>query len=164
VQHWFYVSNDQAVGPKNTAEIQHLLNAGAIDHNTLVWRPGLDDWFALKQFRELTGASSEGAGPPPLPPEVATPAYRHTQTSTMAIVAVCVAGIGLLCFAPLSVIGLPLGIIALIDINRSQGRVEGKPLAIIAIVIGAAALLLAIAIVLVIVFGAVSVMPGHAFP
>jgi hypothetical protein len=64
------------------------------------------------------------------------------RTSGLAIAALVVGIVGLLTFVVPAIVALPLGIIALSQINRSRGRLSGKGLAIGGICLGGCSLLL----------------------
>lgn len=42
---WHYVGERDKVGPIDDEEIRHLIRSGAIARDTLVWRPGFDNWM-----------------------------------------------------------------------------------------------------------------------
>jgi len=42
---WYYARGDEQVGPLDDQEFRELINAGIIRGDTLVWRPGLEDWL-----------------------------------------------------------------------------------------------------------------------
>jgi hypothetical protein len=64
------------------------------------------------------------------------------RTSGLAIASLVVGIVGLLMLGVPALVGLPLGIVALVQINRSQGRLSGKGLAIGGICLGGCSLLL----------------------
>jgi len=56
---WFYVENQQRVGPVSEGEFARLVGAGTIRRETLVWRAGMKDW---QPYGSLLPP------PPPAPP------------------------------------------------------------------------------------------------
>jgi hypothetical protein len=52
---WFYARNDERQGPVSAETIRHLLQAGTISGQTLVWRQGMADWLALGQVDPFRG-------------------------------------------------------------------------------------------------------------
>lgn len=52
---WFYARGNDRMGPVSTETIRHLLQAKAIDGQTLVWREGMADWAAAKTTDEFRG-------------------------------------------------------------------------------------------------------------
>ena len=57
---WFYAGADAHVGPFSETQIAALLKSGAVSHDTLVWREGLDLWIPA-------GQAFPSRVPPPLP-------------------------------------------------------------------------------------------------
>lgn len=45
---WYYVSNNQSVGPFSVEEMEELIENKTIYGNTYVWKSGLKDWIYLK--------------------------------------------------------------------------------------------------------------------
>lgn len=48
---WYYVSNNQSVGPFSVEEMEDLIENKTIYGNTYVWKSGLKDWIYLKKLR-----------------------------------------------------------------------------------------------------------------
>ena len=61
---WFYALNGQQLGPVSDSQLDTLLQSGAIDAKTLVWRDGMADWQPLAVVRPTAS---------PAPPVVSTP-------------------------------------------------------------------------------------------
>lgn len=48
---WYYADAAHVrQGPVDAAELVRLRLAGRLDWNTLVWRDGMDDWRAMREF------------------------------------------------------------------------------------------------------------------
>ncbi len=160
---WYYVHDNQTLGPVDLDELRRLIAGGTIGPDTLVWHHSLVQWQPARHISQLGGGAA--APRPPQPPGSTTyapPGPRTTETSNMAIVAICVAGVGLVVCLPASIVGFFLGWLALNDINRSQGRLDGKPLAVTAMVLGGIVLLVCLLAVLLFVLffaGAIAAMP-----
>jgi uncharacterized Zn finger protein (UPF0148 family) len=45
---WYYVANNESVGPYSKAQMEALLASGAINGNTYVWKTGMENWELLK--------------------------------------------------------------------------------------------------------------------
>lgn len=58
---WYYMLNNQQVGPVDENEIKKQIEAGAINHNTMVWTAGLPNWLPVGQS---SLASLMGSVPP----------------------------------------------------------------------------------------------------
>lgn len=77
---WYYADGDTRHGPVEATEVERLISAGQLGANSLVWRPGLDEWEAASSHFPAAG----GAGTPtPLssaPPSV--PSSGNPETSS----------------------------------------------------------------------------------
>lgn len=52
---WFYARDNERQGPVSTETIRHLLQAKAIDGDTLIWSEGMSDWTALRDTDPFQG-------------------------------------------------------------------------------------------------------------
>ena len=52
---WFYARDNERQGPVTTETVRHLLQANAIDGDTLVWCEGMQDWSTLKEIDAFSG-------------------------------------------------------------------------------------------------------------
>jgi membrane protease subunit (stomatin/prohibitin family) len=64
---FFVAMNGQQAGPFEPAKLPHMVAAGQITRQTLVWRPGMGQWQPAGEVAELSGLFA--AVPPPLPPQ-----------------------------------------------------------------------------------------------
>ncbi|MEQ1633648.1 MAG: DUF4339 domain-containing protein [Planctomycetota bacterium] len=55
---WFYAIEDQRYGPVSLETVAHLLKAGAIDRESLVWQQGMAGWTPLGDVPELSGGAA----------------------------------------------------------------------------------------------------------
>lgn len=113
-------------GPVSSDQIRAWLREGRVSLQTKVQSADGGDWKSLSEIPELAGATS-----PPItaaPPLVAATSGA-TKTSGMAITSL-VLGILALCGGITALAGLPLGIIALSKIKKSNGQLTGQGLAI----------------------------------
>lgn len=46
---WYYTLNNQQVGPVEEEEIKKLVEAGTINHSTMVWTNGMANWAPISQ-------------------------------------------------------------------------------------------------------------------
>ena len=51
---WYYVENNQPVGPADDAEFARLVNAGRIHGATLVWNETMTTWLPYSQARAVS--------------------------------------------------------------------------------------------------------------
>jgi prepilin-type processing-associated H-X9-DG protein len=111
-------------GPVNGELLRQWITEGRANAHTKVKPEGSADWQTLASVPEFEPAFAASPGAPsPLP---TTPV--EVKTSGMAITSLV---LGVLGFCGITaVVGLILGIVALVKINRSGGRLSGKGLAI----------------------------------
>jgi prepilin-type processing-associated H-X9-DG protein len=111
-------------GPINGEVMRQWITEGRANAQTKVKAEGSPNWQTLASVPEFEAAFAASAGaPPPLP---ATPV--EVKTSGMAITSLVLGILGLCGITAL--VGLVLGIVALLKINRSGGRLSGQGLAI----------------------------------
>ena len=111
-------------GPVNGEALRQWIAEGRANAHTKVKPEGDADWQTLATVPEFEAAFTAAPGaPPPLP---ATSA--EAKTSSLAISSLV---LGILGFCGITaVVGLVLGIVALVKINKSGGRLSGQGLAI----------------------------------
>lgn len=125
-------------GPVNGELLRQWITEGRANAHTKVKPEGSADWQTLASVTEFEPAFAAALGAPsPLP---MTPV--EVKTSAMAITSLV---LGVLGFCGITaVVGLILGIVALVKINRSGGRLSGQGLAIAGICVSAFMLLFSI--------------------
>jgi F0F1-type ATP synthase membrane subunit c/vacuolar-type H+-ATPase subunit K len=161
---WFYESRDQSIGPITLNELHCVLARGEIVQETLVWAEGMPTWLpyndvAMRGFTSpplpaVADLAHEGSDPrpladtsqaatisrlPPNPVDTSAPACRLAVASLVLGLTGWTCGIG-------SLLALAIGINALSRIKESQGRLEGKSLAITGLVLGAVGVVLDVAV------------------
>ncbi len=65
---YHYAVNGQQMGPVSFDKLKELFASRTINRDSLIWKPGLQQWTALKDIDELKGFLG-GNTPPPLPTE-----------------------------------------------------------------------------------------------
>lgn len=76
---WFYLVNDNRIGPVDRSEIDLLISQNAVVWQTLVWRAGMDGWE--KAGHHFTFSGGVG-GPPPVPPRAPTAGVAMRASAT----------------------------------------------------------------------------------
>jgi prepilin-type processing-associated H-X9-DG protein len=111
-------------GPINGEVMHQWITEGRANVHTKVKPEDGTDWQALASLPEFAAVLAASAGaPPPLPA-----ALVEVKTSGMAIASLVLGILGLCGITAL--VGLVLGIVSLVKINRSGGRLSGQGLAI----------------------------------
>ncbi len=112
-------------GPVDAQQLKNWIAQGRLDGSSLVKPEGAADWKPLREFPELQSAV------PALPLQ----AVVARPTSGLAVASLVLGVLGLFTFGLTAVVGLVLGIVALVKINKSQGRLGGFGLAVAGMVV-----------------------------
>jgi Domain of unknown function (DUF4190)/GYF domain 2 len=107
-------------GPIAETQLRQWIAEGRVDAQTKVQAEGAADWkllYDFPEFRDLARSSP----PPPVP---AAP-----KPSAMAVTSLVLGILGLLC-VPSALVGLLLGIIAMVKVKNSGGKLTGYGIAL----------------------------------
>jgi prepilin-type processing-associated H-X9-DG protein len=117
-------------GPSTAEEINSWIRQGRLNAQSKIKPEGSSEWKDLKdltEFREALSTSPVGIPAPPVP----TP----SKTSRLAVASLVLGVLGMFSLGFTAIVGLILGIIALVKINRSKGQVGGLGIAIAGVVV-----------------------------
>lgn len=127
-------------GPVSADALRDWVNQGRANGQTLVLAEGTTEWKPLSSFAEFSAqfvppapGMTGGTGSVPIAPQ---------KTSGLAIASLVLGCIGFVTCGATALIGLPLGIVAIIKVKNSQGRLTGWGLALAGTIVSAVALLL----------------------
>lgn len=136
-QGWFYSHDGQQLGPVSMEVLKHAMSTNTLKAEDLVWTHGMTEW--KRADKALPGlfsgeAASAAAGPSgatAVGPEGA-PVHAHADMSNMALYSLVLA------FIPIvgSIAAVICGHKALGEIDRSNGEMEGRNLALGGLVLG----------------------------
>ena len=121
-------------GPINADQLRQWITQKRVIPSTSIQADG-GDWQPLSSFPEF--ADAPAGGPPTLP---TPPPTGPVKTSGLAIASLACGVFGCLCLPALA--GVILGIMALLKINKSQGKLGGRGLAIAGLCVSGVMLLL----------------------
>src|SRR5437899_1651870 len=144
-------ADQRQYGPVSADTLRQWIAQGRIIGSTLIQPEGATDWRPASQFPEFEEAlraapAPAGGAPPRSPPPTPRPApvpaaaagtAQPGKTSGMAIASLILAILTLPTCGIGGIIGLILGIVSLVKISNSQGRLEGRGLAIAGICVSA---------------------------
>src|SRR5262249_55190011 len=129
-------------------ELQRLAARGEIGSDTLVWKGGMEDWtpgFLVPEldFPAPEAAPVAGPGRSTGPGRgMASPRHPAPRTSPLAFAAL---GLGLLWLCGIgSLAAIVVSALALRQINRAQGTLTGKGLAVAGLVLGIVGVILTV--------------------
>lgn len=143
---WYYSKNGNQLGPISGDEIKAKLASGEIGATDLVWKDGMADWVPASQVGELRSlvppasqvtppTSPVGSNPSPYSPPVSTPvapvgpgglpvAPTCAKATTAMVLGIC----GLVFAFCCPLVGLVLGILAIVFGNQAKQQIAANPL------------------------------------
>ena len=117
-------ADQKTYGPVTAETIREWIASRRANASTQIQAEGSSDWKPLSEFPEFKEALAGAGGPPPVHRAPALAPATPAKISGMAIASLVCGILG--CFGITAVIGLILGIVSLVRINRSQGRLGGQ--------------------------------------
>jgi prepilin-type processing-associated H-X9-DG protein len=137
-------SDQKEYGPVSADQIRQWITQGRANAKSKLQAAGSTDWKPLAEFPEFADALRPGTAPAGQgsPAAGAQPAAAPPKASGLAISSLVLGCLGLLTCGVTSLVGLVLGIIALVRINKSKGQIGGYGLALAGTIVSAAFLLL----------------------
>jgi hypothetical protein len=130
-------SDGKEYGPVSAEEVRQWFVAGRINAATKVRAADAGEWKSLSEFPEFNDVSPKSPAPPPLPPLPAGAAAPRAKMSALAVTSLVLGIIGLFTCGAAALIGLILGIIAIVKIKNSEGRLTGFGLALAGTIVSA---------------------------
>ncbi len=121
-------------GPVSADVLRQWIGQRRVIATTLVQTEGSSDWKPLSGFPEFADALVVS------PPAPSAAPGGPVETSRLAVASLVCGILGFLCLPALA--GLVLGVVALVKINGSQGRLRGQGVAIAGVCVSALMLLL----------------------
>ena len=137
-------ADQKEYGPVSTDQIRTWIKQGRANARTKLQASGSRGWRPLAEFREFADAL-RGAEAPAARRSSARgpqPAAAAPKTSRLAIASLVLGCLGLLTVGVTSLVGLVLGIIALVRINKSGGQLGGQGLAVAGTIVSGVVLVL----------------------
>lgn len=124
-------------GPTTAEEIRSWIKEGRLNARSKTQSEGSTEWKALgelPEFRDAVIAAATPASTPPVP--------ASAKTSGLAVASLILGVFGIFSFGLTAVVGLILGIVALVKINKSQGQLRGTGVAVAGVVLSGVMVLL----------------------
>jgi len=157
MSNWYYAIDEDQFGPVGEEDIHRMIASGELHGDDLLWRAGMSEWAEVE---EVFPGAAVALGPeaPPQPgdasgdqaPEVFAPVTERGvrpalgekpvagalgQVHPLAILSVVLA-IASLFVCVTAIPAVIVGHMAVAQINREPERYEGKPVAIVGLVLG----------------------------
>jgi prepilin-type processing-associated H-X9-DG protein len=131
-------------GPVSADQIRAWMAQGRANARTQLQAAGSTEWKPLAEFPEFAAGLRPAGGAPVTPPSGtgAKPAVEPGKPIGLAVTSLVLGCLGLLSCGITALVGLVLGIIALVRINKSKGQLGGQGLALAGIIVSAVFLLI----------------------
>ncbi|MDB6122596.1 MAG: hypothetical protein JWQ71_1589 [Pedosphaera sp.] len=139
-------ADQKEYGPVNADQIRQWIATSRANASTKVQPEGSTEWKPLSEFPEFADALSTSNPLPSFSASAQPSNIQAPQTSGMAIASLVLGILSLFTCGLTGIPGLILGILALAKINKNQGRLSGKGLAIAGICTSGILMLLSIPI------------------
>lgn len=124
-------------GPVTSEQLRQWIAEGRVNDQTKVRGESSAGWQEAGTLPELAPAMTGGSSRP-----AASPAAATAKTSGLAIASLVCGILGIFTCGITALVGLILGIVALVKINNSQGRLSGRGFAIAGVVVSSVLFLL----------------------
>jgi prepilin-type processing-associated H-X9-DG protein len=128
-------------GPISADQLRQWIAANRVNAQTKVQEAGSPDWRSLAEFAEFAAALNGRVPPAPTPPGLGASAPQ-ARTSRLAIASLVLGILGLFTCGVTALVGLILGIVSMVKINKSNGALGGRGLALAGTIVSAVFLLL----------------------
>ena len=129
--HYTIIGGDGKSYPVTDYELNYWIRDGRVNADTRVQVSGEKDWNALGDLPEFAG-TFRAPKPPPLPGQ---PMAEPAKTSGMAIASLVLGILGIFSCGVTALIGVILGAMAMSKIRDSNGRLQGRGLALAGVIV-----------------------------
>jgi prepilin-type processing-associated H-X9-DG protein len=137
-------TNQKEYGPVSADQIRQWIAQGRANSQTKAQAAGTTDWKPLADFQEFADALQTAAPPAgqPTPTAGPQPPAAPPKANGLAITSLVLGCLGLFSCGITALMGLILGIMALVRINKSHGQLDGKGIALAGTIVSAVFLLI----------------------
>jgi prepilin-type processing-associated H-X9-DG protein len=137
-------TNQKEYGPVSADQVRQWIAQGRANSQTKAQAAGTTDWKPLADFPEFADALQTAAPPAgqPTPAAGAQPPAAPPKTSGLGVTSLVLGCLGLFTCGITALVGLILGIIALVRINKSNGQLGGQGMAMAGTIVSAVFLLI----------------------
>lgn len=125
-------------GPVAETQLRQWIAEGRLNAQSKVQAEGAPEWNTLSDFPEFQDVLKSSA-PPPLP---ATTPASAPKTSGLAVTSLVLGVLGMFTCGLTALFGLILGIIAMVKVRNSGGKLGGNGLALAGVIVSAIFLLM----------------------
>ena len=135
-------TDQKEYGPVSADQIRQWITQGRANARTQLQAAGSTDWKPLADFPEFADALRPVAAPAAQSAPALASQPPPPKASGLAITSLVLGCLGVLTCGITSLVGLILGIIALVRINKSNGQLGGQGIALAGTIVSSAFLLL----------------------
>jgi len=135
---YYIIGDDQKeYGPVSVEQLRQWIAEGRANRNTKARTAASESWRSLSEFPELIDSFKWSTTGPPIPPLPSPPRGTASKTSGLAVASLVLGIFGLCSFGLTALMGLILGIVAMVRIHRSNGALKGSGVALAGTVVSA---------------------------
>src|SRR5262245_29367223 len=137
-------ADQKEYGPVSIEQLRQWIAQGRANAQTRVRAENETDWRALADIPEFAAdLAAAAASPPPAPSTIGSlPQTAPNKTSGLAIASLIIGIFGILSCGTLSLVGLILGIVSMVQIRKSNGSLGGKGFAMTGTILSGVSLLM----------------------
>ena len=130
-------SDQKQYGSVTADDIRRWIAEGRLNERSLIKTPGEAEFRPLPDFPEFADALAAKAAPAIEPPPMSDETFAPTKKSGLAIASLVLGILGLFTCGATALIGLVLGIIAIVRVKQSRGGLSGGGMALAGIIVSA---------------------------
>jgi hypothetical protein len=146
-------ADQKEYGPVSADQLRQWLTEGRVNGQTKVQAADAAEWKTMAEIPEFASLLPKSPPPPPVRPVPISPLPPQAGNSAMAVWAMVLGILSILCCAILGPVAIVLGAVSLSNL-KSHPELKGRGFAITGIVLGIVSLLLVLGLILLAVFNA----------
>src|SRR5579862_1494906 len=114
----FQATDGNVYGPVSAEQLKQWIAEGRCNAASKIQAEGSQEWKTLAEFPEFADSTRSPIAPPP--PMPTAPSGIPPKTSGLAIASLILGIVGFFCAGVTALVGLVLGIVAIVKINNSK--------------------------------------------
>jgi hypothetical protein len=135
-------SDQKQYGSVTADDIRRWIAEGRLNEQSLIKAPGEAEFRPLPDFPEFAEALAAKAAPAVEPTPLSAETVGPAKTSGLAIASLVLGILGIVTCGVMALIGLILGIVALVKVKNSRGALKGNGIALAGVIVSGIFLLM----------------------